>query len=136
MFNVFTLVVGVISITLAFFLLLISTTSNIRENVWEYGCLRAMGLTKAQGMRCFMYEQYSVIIAALLIGSLIGLVLSCIVTAQFFLFIELPFNLDFPWTLLITILALALGTTYFAVKIPVGSVNKKRIAIVIKGAAN
>jgi hypothetical protein len=38
-------IVGLIALILAFFLLLISTTSNIKENVWEFGVLRAMGLT-------------------------------------------------------------------------------------------
>lgn len=45
-FQIFVMIVGTIALLLAFFLLLISTTSNVRENVWEYGCLRAMGLTK------------------------------------------------------------------------------------------
>jgi hypothetical protein len=35
---VFVGIVGVIALILAFFLLLISTTQNIKENVWEYGC--------------------------------------------------------------------------------------------------
>jgi ABC-type antimicrobial peptide transport system permease subunit len=46
-FQIFVAVVGAIALILAFFLLLISTTQNIKENVWEYGCLRAMGFTKA-----------------------------------------------------------------------------------------
>lgn len=118
-FNIFVLIVGAIALTLAFFLLLISTTSNIRDNVWEYGCLRAIGLTKAQGLSCFMYEQYAVILSALFLGSGVGLVLACMVTAQFFLFIELPFELTFPWTLLLTMVCMALVTTYLAVRIPV-----------------
>mmetsp|Transcript_22269 Transcript_22269/g.34449 ORF Transcript_22269/g.34449 Transcript_22269/m.34449 type:complete len:104 (-) Transcript_22269:279-590(-) len=55
-FDVFVAIVGGIALILAFFLLLISTTQNIRENVWEYGCQRAMGFSKAQGVRSFMYE--------------------------------------------------------------------------------
>jgi ABC-type antimicrobial peptide transport system permease subunit len=47
LFDIFVGVVGVIALILAFFLLLISTTQNIKENIWEYGCLRAIGLTKA-----------------------------------------------------------------------------------------
>lgn len=46
LFQLFVAIVGVIALTLAFFLLLISTTQNVKENVWEYGCLRAMGYTK------------------------------------------------------------------------------------------
>jgi len=50
-----------------------------------------MGYTKAQGMRTFMYEQYSTIIAALALGTLVGVILSSVVIAQFFLFLEQPF---------------------------------------------
>jgi ABC-type antimicrobial peptide transport system permease subunit len=45
LFKIFVGVIGFISLTLAFFLLVVSTTSNIRENVWEYGCLRAIGVS-------------------------------------------------------------------------------------------
>jgi ABC-type antimicrobial peptide transport system permease subunit len=80
-FQIFVGVIGFIALTLAFFLLMVSTTSNIRENVWEYGCLRAIGLNTNQGMRLVLYEQYSVIIASLTLGGLVGIILSCIVTA-------------------------------------------------------
>ena len=39
LFDIFVLLVGIIALILAFFLLLISTTQNIKENVSEYGCL-------------------------------------------------------------------------------------------------
>ena len=55
-FQLFVGIVGMIALIMAFFLLLISTTQNIKENIWEYGCLRAMGFTEGQGMRCFLYE--------------------------------------------------------------------------------
>jgi ABC-type lipoprotein release transport system permease subunit len=74
-------IVGVIALTLAFFLLLISTTQNVRENVWEYGCLRAMGYTKVQGMKSFMFEQYSIILSALFLGTVVGFIVASVVTA-------------------------------------------------------
>ena len=46
LFQVFVVIVGTIALTLAFFLLLISTTQNIKENLWEFGVLRAIGLNK------------------------------------------------------------------------------------------
>mmetsp|Transcript_2325 Transcript_2325/g.3973 ORF Transcript_2325/g.3973 Transcript_2325/m.3973 type:complete len:755 (-) Transcript_2325:38-2302(-) len=133
LFDVFVGVVGVIALILAFFLLLISTTQNIKENVWEYGCLRAIGLTKKQGMNVAMYEQYSLIIASLLLGSLVGLILAVTVTAQFFLFLEYPFELIFPEFLLFLMILMAIVTTYFAVSKPVTQVNNRQIAQVIKG---
>ena len=69
-----------ISLTLVFFLLIISTTSNIRENVWEYGCLRAIGLNTKQGMRLFLYEQYAVILSALVLGCIVGFLLAIMIT--------------------------------------------------------
>uniref|UniRef100_A0A7S3CJT1 ABC3 transporter permease C-terminal domain-containing protein n=1 Tax=Strombidium rassoulzadegani TaxID=1082188 RepID=A0A7S3CJT1_9SPIT len=135
LFQIFVGLIGAIALALAFFLLLISTTQNIKENVWEYGCLRAMGLTMDQGMRCFMYEQYSLILSSLILGTIVGLILACVVTAQFFLFLEFPFKLTFPYELVVVMYALAVATTFFAVYIPVSKVNKQRVAQTIKGSA-
>lgn len=47
LFNFFILLIGLISLTLTFFLLLISTRQNVKDNIWEYGVLRSMGFTKS-----------------------------------------------------------------------------------------
>lgn len=135
LFQIFVGVVGFIALTLAFFLLRVSTTQNVRDNVWEYGCLRAMGCTQKQGLRSFMYEQYSVIISSLFLGSLVGLVVASVVTAQFFLFLEFKFALDFPIELLYAMVVLALLTTFYAVYVPVQKVNKQKVATTLKGLA-
>jgi hypothetical protein len=72
---------------------MVATTSNIRDNIWEYGVLRSMGVTKAEGSRIYMYEAFVVILAAGMIGLLVGIISACLVTAQFYLFLELPFAL-------------------------------------------
>lgn len=46
LFDIFVLCVGFIALALAFFMLMVSTTQNIKDNLWEYGCLRAIGLNK------------------------------------------------------------------------------------------
>jgi ABC-type antimicrobial peptide transport system permease subunit len=46
LFSLFSLIVGVIAIILAFFLLLTSTNANIRDNAWELGVLKAIGVNK------------------------------------------------------------------------------------------
>ena len=94
MFQIFVGIVGFIALTLSFFLLLISTTANIKENLWEFGVLRAIGLTKDQARRVFMYEAFAVIFGALLLGIVVGLTIAITLTAQFYLFIELPFKLS------------------------------------------
>ena len=52
-----------------------------------------MGVTKAEGSRIYMYEAFVVILAAGMIGLLVGIISACLVTAQFYLFLELPFAL-------------------------------------------
>lgn len=135
LFQIFVGVVGGIALLLAFFLLMVSTTQNIKENVWEYGCLRAIGINKNQGMRVFMYEQYNVIVCSLLLGTGVGFILASICTAQFFLFLEFPFRLEFPADLLLVMICMALLTTFFAVCIPVKRVNRDKVATTIKGLA-
>ena len=46
--NLFLLVVSVISMVLCFFILWLSFSSNVQENAWEFGVLRAVGLTTVQ----------------------------------------------------------------------------------------
>ena len=71
-FNIFVMIIAVIALFIAFFLLLIAMTQNINEAIWEYGVLRSMGLTKAEGHRVFMYEAFSIVSAASILGILTG----------------------------------------------------------------
>lgn len=44
--DLFSIIVAIISLILSFFLILVSFISNIKENSWEFGVLRAIGLNK------------------------------------------------------------------------------------------
>jgi len=135
LFQVLGATIGFIALTLSFFLLLISTTQNIKENIWEYGCLRAVGLTRAQGLRMFLYEQYAVVISAVVIGLVVGLILAVMVSSQLFVLMEFPFELAFPRGYAMSMILLAMTTTLYAVYVPVSAVNRQRIATVIKGTS-
>lgn len=80
-FNFFIGLIGLISLTLTFFLLLVSTRQNVKDNIWEYGVLRSMGFTMAQGQRLYMYEAFFVVCAAAILGVIIGLITATLVTA-------------------------------------------------------
>lgn len=43
--NIFYIVFGAIAIILCFFVLFISFSANVRENGWEFGVLRSIGMT-------------------------------------------------------------------------------------------
>jgi ABC-type antimicrobial peptide transport system permease subunit len=80
-FTFFVGLIGLISLILTFFLLMVATSSNIRDNIWEYGVLRSMGVTKNEGTRVFMYEAFIVVVTAGIIGVVIGISVSCLITA-------------------------------------------------------
>ena len=80
-FNIFVAVITAIALTITFFLLMISTRQNINEAVWEFGVLRSMGLTQAEGRRIFMYEAFMVVCTALILGFIVGLLITLMVTA-------------------------------------------------------
>lgn len=44
--ELFYVIVGLVAMVLSFFLILVSFVSNVRENSWELGVLRAVGLDK------------------------------------------------------------------------------------------
>ena len=91
---------GVIALILSFFLIWISFYSNIRDNICEFGIMRyniilfrAIGLTKAQSQRVFLYEALVIILSSIIVGTFIGIVVSISLILQFNLFSELPFEL-------------------------------------------
>ena len=94
-----------------------------------------MGVTKAQGKRIAMYEAFMVVGTAAILGTGVGFITAVTIAAQFYLFIELPVQVVFPFVLLAGMLIISAITTYLAVSIPVKSVNNRQIASVLKAGA-
>ena len=133
-FEIFVALIGAIALIISFFLLLTSTTQNITEAVWEYGVLRSVGLTMAEGKRIFMYENFLVMATSGLLGIIVGLITILMVTTQFYLFIELNWEIEFPWWLFLCMFVTSIATTWLSVEIPMKSVNKKPIAAALKAS--
>jgi len=92
--EIFFIVVGLVALVLAFFLLWSSFNSNVRENSWEYGVLRAVGIPAGQCTRIYIYEALAISFTAALLGTAVGLLIATTVTLQMNLFTELPFRLE------------------------------------------
>mmetsp|Transcript_56701 Transcript_56701/g.139396 ORF Transcript_56701/g.139396 Transcript_56701/m.139396 type:complete len:178 (+) Transcript_56701:526-1059(+) len=127
------MVIAVIAFTLCFFVLWLSFTANVSENAWEFGVLRALGLTAAQVLRVYIYEAMCLVGSSLVLGTAIGLLQALTLTLQFNLFTELPFVFDFPYLIFSLVLAMsvlvALAGSYF----PTRAFAKKAIASALKG---
>jgi ABC-type antimicrobial peptide transport system permease subunit len=126
-------VVAAVALLLCFFVLWLSFTANMRENSWELGVLRALGLSFDSVVRAYIYEGSCVILSALILGTIIGLLVAVTLTAQFNLFTELPFNFQFPSTQFISVLFMTAFALFGGTLLPAQSFKKKPIANLIKG---
>lgn len=131
--NLFYIIVALISIILSFFLILVSFMSNVKENSWEFGVLRAIGLSKSQMTRLYMYEAGVLTASSGILGSIVGIVVAITLILQLLLFTELPFVFLFPTEIFCITFFLGLGTavigSYYAVK----EIREKSIANITKG---
>jgi ABC-type antimicrobial peptide transport system permease subunit len=126
--TIFTSFIAFIALVLAFFLLLISNTQNINDAIWEYGVLRSMGVTVAEGRRIYMYEATMIVMSSGILGIGVGVFTAWLMSYEFFIFLELDFAIHFPYVILGVMLVIAAVTTYLSVRLPVDKVNKKEIA--------
>ncbi|CAD8134904.1 unnamed protein product [Paramecium octaurelia] len=131
--TIFYVLVAIVAMTLSFFLILVSFVSNVKDNSWEFGVLRAVGLNKAQITRVYIYEAVSLITASGLIGTIVGLVVAITLTLQILMFTEFSFKFIFPTEIfLITFLGgfiTATGASYLAVL----EIRDKSISTILKG---
>ena len=131
--DIFYYIVALIAIILSFFLILVSFHTNVKEHVWEFGILRALGLNKAQMTRIYIYEAACLTISAGLIGTMVGVIVALVLTVQYLTFAEIPLNFHFPmWMFSITFcsgVSTAVLGSYLALK----EIRDRSIANIIKG---
>uniref|UniRef100_A0A6B2KXA1 ABC3 transporter permease C-terminal domain-containing protein n=1 Tax=Arcella intermedia TaxID=1963864 RepID=A0A6B2KXA1_9EUKA len=130
--NVFFYIVALIIITLCFFLLFVSFTTNVNENAWEFGVLRAIGMTAFQVLRVYIYEAMSIVLASVLIGFFIGDLVSVTLALQSSLFSELPFTFEFPTILFCGVVGMSILVAILGSYLPARVLQKKRIAAALK----
>lgn len=94
--DLFFIIVSVIALVLSFFLILVSFKANIQESVQEIGVLRAVGVSRGQLERVFLYEAVALTFVAGSIGTVVGVTIAFILTIQYLSFVELPLQMEFP----------------------------------------
>eukprot|EP01119_Soliformovum_irregulare_P011698 TRINITY_DN2957_c0_g2_i5.p1 TRINITY_DN2957_c0_g2~~TRINITY_DN2957_c0_g2_i5.p1 ORF type:complete len:779 (-),score=230.88 TRINITY_DN2957_c0_g2_i5:26-2362(-) len=130
--NIFFILVSIIAVVLCFFVLWLSFTANVNENAWEFGVLRALGLNVSRVIRMYIYEALCLILSSVLIGSVIGLLVSITLTLQFNLFTELAFTFEFPYALFFAVFGMSLAVSIIGSWLPANGFKKKDIAIALK----
>ncbi|KAL7747024.1 hypothetical protein RI367_007637 [Sorochytrium milnesiophthora] len=139
-------IVALVGVLLSFFVLWLSFTANIKENAWEFGVLRAIGLDRkragsvdqldSQSMavtRVYIYEALCLILATIILGTIIGIMTAITLTLQFNLFTEMPFTFRFPVPLFSSVVAMSLVVAVIGSFLPANEIRKKQIALALKG---
>jgi ABC-type antimicrobial peptide transport system permease subunit len=126
-------IVAAIAVLLCFFMLTISFAANVRDNSWEFGVLRSIGLSVNKLIRAYMYEALALVVSAFFCGTVIGLVTAMTLTAQFNLFTQMPYQFDFPYVLFFSLGAMAVIVAILGSYFPARQLRKKEIAYVLRG---
>jgi len=125
-------IVSAISALLCFFMLFTNTEANVRENLWEFGVLRALGINSRELVRVFVYEALGCILAAVVLGGAVGLMVACTLSAQQSLFTELPFRLTIPVGFFAATVVMSLVVAALGAYLPVRSILGRSISTVLK----
>jgi ABC-type antimicrobial peptide transport system permease subunit len=126
-------IVAVITTLLCFLILWLSFIANVKENSWEFGVLRSLGLGVWALIRTYIYEALCLILSSVVLGSIIGLIIALTLSAQFNLFLELPFVFDFPFALFFSVFGMSIVVAFVGSYLPARKLKDQEIAYVIRG---
>jgi len=96
------------AMAISFFSLVSSMYTNVHEQAKEIGILRALGIPYGWMQRIYVYEAFTVVMAASLMGLGIGMGVGWTVAIQRVLFTQLPVPFDFPIILFLVIVIMAI----------------------------
>lgn len=128
-------VISFVAMTLCFFILWVSFKANIRENAWEFGVLRSVGVDEVSMWHIYVLEAMALTCAALFVGILIGCGLAITLTLQLNMFVEMPFQFMFPTSIVVTVIVCCLGLAYYGSKWPALALCQAKIATVLRNGA-
>lgn len=110
-----------------------SYISNIKENSWEFGILRSIGLNKTQITKVYIYEAFSLIISSSIIGSFIGIIVAATMTIQILMFLEINFIFLFPTIMFCTVFCLGILISIFGSYYAIKLFKDQQISQIVKG---
>jgi len=123
---------GVIALTLCFFSLLASMTTNVLEQTKEIGVLRSLGFTNFEIGKTYLEEALVLIMSATFIGVAIGWLLGFTMSSQQSLFAQLPLQIVFPSTLVITVVVGSILACVVATLCAVYDISRRSVSNVLR----
>mmetsp|Transcript_11015 Transcript_11015/g.16712 ORF Transcript_11015/g.16712 Transcript_11015/m.16712 type:complete len:141 (+) Transcript_11015:4154-4576(+) len=128
----FTIIIAMLFV-LSFFQFILSVQANLKESKWQIGVLRAIGLKKDSVSSLVLIESSAVILAATLIGFIVGYVITILSVSLFQVIAELPTDYSVDWVSLVSLTLLGLVTVWVGTKMSMHIINSKRITQILRG---
>jgi len=92
-------------------------------------------MTSWQVVRVYMYEALSIVLASVLLGFLIGDLVSVTLTLQTMIFTEMPFTFRFPTLLFLVVSACSVIAATVGSYLPARVLLRRRIAQALKNTS-
>ncbi|OUM64971.1 hypothetical protein PIROE2DRAFT_8115, partial [Piromyces sp. E2] len=121
--------IAFLGIFMCSFMCYLSFTANLKENSWEFGILRSIGLSAIEVINVYIYEAICIILSCVVVGTFIGVCSATILTMQFNLFMQLPFTLSFPYFMFFEMVFLSLVVAIIGSYVPGKQYAEKPINI-------
>ena len=118
---------------LSFYQLVLSIDQNLKENKYQIGVLRSMGMNKKDIMSMTLIEATCNIVAATILGFFTGYLLGGCTINMLTTIWESPLVQTIEWAKLGWLIVISVGTVYFGTRISIGVVNKMKISSILKG---
>jgi len=125
-------VIAVVVALLCLFGVVASMTSNIMDQSKEICVMRAIGITSKRMVRVYVEEAFVVILAASMLGIMIGFVTGWSVVAQRSVITDLPLEFYWPWQMTVGVLFVAIAGSFVSTYFPAKSIMKLQIAKIMR----
>ena len=120
------------AMAISFFSLISSMYTNVYEQAKEIGILRALGIPYGWMQRIYVYEAFTLVMAASLMGLGIGMGVGWTVAVQRVLFTQLPVPFTFPIALFLTIVGMAAAFAFVSSYGPITSMMNRSIVAILR----
>jgi ABC-type antimicrobial peptide transport system permease subunit len=130
--DVFFSIITVVAMVLCFFSLSTSMATNISEQTKEIAILRAVGITRPMLLRIYVYEAFTIVVTASLLGVITGVIVGWTMSLQRSLFTLRPIAFHLPTTTLIVVLVASVVVAVLSSYGPASRVAKRPIVEVMR----
>lgn len=121
-----------VTIILDTMMLWLAFLANVQVNAWSFAVLRSLGFTAKQLTRAYVYEALTLVLSSFIVGTAIGLIVASTIMLQINVFLQLPFNMDFPWQLFLFLFLLSIVSSVCASVIPARALSRRSISVLLK----